>query len=277
MKTIILAGLLLMGNIAQAQFFKMKKAYTGGHFAFSNFNPDGINQFVVQFNQMWGADLETGFSQYKGNERGQTFTTSGMRFIFGNDENMKYTFSTDYGYGFGGKKNEAVFKNGVIQHMDLKFRNNQINFTFGITKNKDKVWLEGIYSTNLGKVILEYSTEHLNGVQSFGTEYKLNGVYTSTIKTMEFGAQATYKYKKYVMYARVLFPAVVIGPKENERNFVDERSGYSPNDFPANYNSYISNPQGYASTGGALQSTGFKGLSYGFGIFYLIGKDKSTE
>lgn len=273
MKTLFLSGFILLTAVTHAQFFKMKKTYTGGHYAFSKFNPDDINQFVVQFNQMWTGDLETGFSQYQGNERGQTFTTSGLRFIFGNSEDMKFTFSTDYGFGFGKHKNEAVFKNGIIQHMDLKFRNNQVNMTFGITKKEDKVWLEGIYSTNLGKVILEYSTEHLNEVQSFGTEYKLNGVYTSTIKTMEFGVQATYKYKKYVMYTRVLFPAFVIGPDKNERNFVDERTGYSPNDFPTDYNGYVSNPQGYNTTG-AMQSTGFKGLSYGFGIFYLIGKDK---
>src|SRR5688572_8621741 len=145
MKKCILMGLVLLGSVAQAQF-TMKKTYTGGHFAFSNFNPDGINKFVVQFNQMWSADLETGFSQYKGNERGQTFTTSGMRFIFGDDES-NFTFSTDYGFGFGNTKNEAVFKNGIIQHMDLRFRNNQVNLTFGITKKEDKVWLEGIYST----------------------------------------------------------------------------------------------------------------------------------
>jgi len=277
MKTIILMGFLLMGSIAQAQFFKMKKTYTGGHYAFSRFDPDGINKFVVQFNQMWSADLKTGFSQYQGNERGQTFTTSGLRFIFGENEDMKFTFSSDYGFGFGKHKNEAIFNNGIIQHMDLKFRNNQVNMTFGITKKEDKIWLEGVYSTNLGKVMIEYSTEHKNEVQSFGTEYKLNGVYISHIKTMEFGFQATYKYKKNVLYTRVLFPVVTIGPDKSERKFVDERGGYSPNDFPSDYNSYINDPMGQNGTNRALESTGFKGLSYGFGIFHLIGKDKSED
>jgi hypothetical protein len=270
----ILILFLFTGTFSKAQFFEMKKTYTGGHYAFSHFNEDDINKFVVHFNQLWASDLKTGFHQYKGNERGQTFTTSGFRFIFGKEE-TKWTASMDYAYGFGKDKNEAEFQNGIIQHMDVKFRNNQINFSFGVAKNENKVWLEGLYSTNLGKVIIEYSTEHLNGIQSFGTEYKLNGIYVSTIKTMEFGAQASYKYKKYVFYARAMFPALVIGPGKKERMFVDARSsGTDPKDFPSEYNTYVNDPQAHVSANGSLQSTGFKGLSYGFGMFFLLGKDK---
>jgi hypothetical protein len=271
---LFLAAFLLTGSYSKAQIFEMKKTYTGYHYAFSRFNADGINNFVVQFNKMWANDLESGFHQYKGNERGQNFTTSGFRFILGKKE-TKWTFSTDYAFGFGKEKNEAVFKNGITQHMVMKFRNNQVNFTFGIAKKENKLWLEGMYCTNLGKVIIEYSTEHLNGVNSFGTEYKLNGVYVATIKTMEFGAQVGYKYKKYVFYARALMPAIVIGPDENARNFVDDRSGYAaPNDFPSDYDSYVGDPGSYSANSGSLKSTGMKGFSYGFGMFYLIGKDK---
>lgn len=275
MKKYLLVLLVLAGTCAQAQLFEMKKTYTGFHYAFSRFNEEAINKFVVQFNQMWQNDLEKGFHQYRGNERGQTFTTSGFRVIFGKKE-TKFTASTDYAYGWGKEKNKAIFKNGIIQRMDMKFRCNQVNLSFGITKNNNKVWLEGLYCTNLGKIILEYSTEHLNGVKSFGTEYKLNGIYIGHIKTMEFGVQLSYKYKKYVFYARALLPTIVLGPSKNERAFTDARSSQpDPKDFPSDYNSYINDPAGHVARKEYLQSTGFKGFSYGFGMFYLIGKDKS--
>jgi hypothetical protein len=274
MKKTILLLLTLVCTQAHAQLFELKKTYTGFHYAFSRFDEDGINKFVVQFNKMWEADLNEGFHQYKGNERGQTFTTSGFRFIFKIGE-RHFTASTDYAYGFGKEKNEATFKNGMTQHMDIKFRCNQVNLSFGIAKKDNKVWLEGLYCTNLGKMILEYSSEYPNGVTSFGTEYKLNGVYVGKIKTMEFGVQASYKYKKYVFYGRALMPAFVIGPSKAERAFVDERSSQvSPKDFPSDYNSYVADPAGHTSRSEYLQSTGFKGFSFGFGMFYLFGKEK---
>lgn len=270
--------LLLTSTLSQAQLFELRKAYTGFHYAFAHYNPDGLNKFVVQFNKMYEADIETGFHQYNGRDRGQTFTTSGMRFVFGKQEN-KWTASTDYAYGFGNEKNEVVFKNGMRQHMNLKWRTNQVNLSFGITRKEDKVWLEGLYCTNIAKVILEYSTEHANGDVSYGTEYKLNGIYVGTVKTMEFGVQASYRYKKkYIFYARALFPTFVVGPSKKERSFVDARSSYSdPKDFPSDYNSYVNDPAGHMSRGESLQSTGFKGLSYGAGMFYLIGKVKDKE
>jgi hypothetical protein len=273
-KSLFLFACVAACTTAQAQFFQLKKSYTGYHFAFSRFNPDDINRFVVQFNQRYANDISSGFHQYKGNERGSNFSTSGFRFIFGKGE-TKWTASVDYAGGGGKEKNQCDFKNGITQNLWLKWRNNQVNFTFGITKKDNKVWLEGLYCTNLGKIILEYSTEHLNGVWSYGTEYKLNGVYTSTIKTMEFGAQVSYKHKKYVFYARALMPTLVIGPSQGERAFVDARSSQAdPKTFPSDYNSYLDDPAGHVSRKEYLQSTGMKGFSYGFGFFYLIGKSK---
>ncbi|HTF04244.1 MAG TPA: hypothetical protein VK826_09460 [Bacteroidia bacterium] len=274
MKKILSALALLTIVSAHAQIFEMKKTYTGYHYGFGFWNPDGLNKFVVSFNDMYRDDLKEYFTQYSGRERGMSFTTSGFRFIVGKKE-TKWTFSTDYAFGAGKEKNEAVFKNGITQHMVVKFRTNQVNFSFGITKKENKVWIEGLYCTNLAKVIIEYSTEHLNGVNSFGTEYRLNGIYIGTIKTMELGAQFSYKWKKNVFYTRILYPIAVIGPDKGKRNFVDDRSGYeAPNDFPSDYNSYVNDPAGYAANNGALQSTGMKGLSFGFGMFHLIGKDK---
>lgn len=276
MKKILIALTLLIGVSVHGQFIQMKKTYTGYHYGFGFWNPDDINKFVVGFNDMYRDDLSSYFSQFSGRDRGMSFTTSGFRFIVGKEESeRKFTFSTDYAFGAGKEKNEAEFKNGVKQHMTVKFRTNQINMTFGITKKDNKVWLEGMYCTNLAKVIIEYSTEHLNGVNSFGTEYKLNGVYIGTIKTMELGAQVSYKWKKNVFYTRVLYPIAVIGPDKAERTFVDDRSGYpAPNDFPSDYDAYVNNPSSYTANGGALTTNGMKGLSFGFGMFHLIGKDK---
>lgn len=275
MKKSLTAVFLLFAVYVSAQIFEMKKTYTGYHYGFGFWNPDGINRFVVQFNEMYHGDLQEYFHQYTGRERGMNFTTNGLRFILASDGETKLTFSTDYAFGAGKEKNEAVFKNGMVQHMVVKFRTNQVNMTFGIAKKDNKFWVEGIYCTNLAKIIIEYSTEHLNGVNSFGTEYKLNGVYVGTVKTMELGAQVSYKWKKNVFYTRVLYPIAVIGPDKDKRNFTDERSGYAaPNDFPSDYNSYVNDPAGYTANDGSLKTTGMKGLSFGFGMFHLIGKDK---
>ena len=274
MRKILATVAVLLCVATHAQIFEMKKTYTGYHYGFGMWNPDELNKFVVGFNEMYRDDLKEYFAQYTGRERGMSFTTSGFRFIVGKKE-TKWTFSTDYAFGAGKEKNEAEFKNGIKQHMLVKFRTNQVNFTFGIAKKENKFWLEGMYCTNLSKVIIEYSTEHLNGVNSFGTEYKLNGIYVGTIKTMELGAQMSYKWKKYVFYSRVLYPVAVIGPDKNARTFIDDRSGYpAPNDFPSDYNAYVNNPSGYKDNGGALTTNGMKGLSFGAGMFYLIGKDK---
>lgn len=273
-KQVLLLGMLFLTPGIHAQIFALKKTYTGSHYAFSHFDPTGINQFVVQFNEMWSDAIQTGFHQYDGSELGQTFTTSGLRFIWGQNS-MKWTASSDYAFGAGKDKNEVVFNNGMTQLMTLKSTCNQINNTFGITLNEEKLWLEALYCTNLGKVLIEYSTLQPNGVESFGTEYKLNGLYTGTLKTMQFGVQTSYKYKKYVFYARAMIPTVVLGPDKSARGLVDAQSSQAdPRDFPSNYNTYVNDPQGHVSRLENLQTTNFKGYSYGFGMFYLIGKDK---
>ena len=273
MKKLLLLPFILTYCQCCAQIFDLKKSYTGYHYAHSPFKEDFINQFVVQFNAMWSADLDEGFSQYKGGELGKHFTTSGLRVIWG--KNTKWTASTDYAFGSGKDKNEARFKNGITQHLTLISRCNQINLTFGIVKKEGKVWLEGIYSTNLGKVFIEYYTEYQDGTESFGSEYKLHGLYTGYIKTAELGFQASRRKKKNVFYTRVLFPVMIMGPAKNERNFVDVTSTQSdPRDFPSEYDAYVSNMEKYFSQSGALQSNSFKGISFGVGMFHMIGKNK---
>lgn len=276
MRTIITLLLLYAFTTrAHSQIFEMKKSYTGGHYAFKHIDKMGLNNFIVQFNQLNGAEMTEKFHQFDGNEFGQTFTTSGFRLIWGKKD-MKWTLSTDYAFGMGKDKNEAHFSNGIEQHMRIRLSSNQINTSFGITLNESKVWLEGMIVNNLSKVMIEYSTVYPNGDESFGSEYKLNGYYTSTIKTMEFGVQASYKYKKYVFYSRAMLPFLIMGPNDSERTFIDSRNNHeSPKDFPSDYESYVNDPQGHIQRNGQLKSSDFKGYSFGFGMLYLIGKDKS--
>ncbi len=255
-----------------AQIFEMMKPYTGSHYGFTHFDPAEINQFVIDFNEMWRDDIETGFDQYSGSELGQTFAVSGTRFVFGKNE-TKWTFSTDYAIGTGKKRNEAVFKNGVTQIFNLRSTSNQISTTFGVALKENKVWLEGMYTTHLKKIVVEYATVHLNGIESYGTEYKLNGLYKGTIKTMELGIQTSYRKKRYVMYARVMYPFVIVGPDANERRYFDERTSQpEPNAFPANYQTYVNDPQGHLDRGEHMNTELFRGLTYGFGIYRLFGK-----
>jgi len=279
MKTIMLLLTAAAAPVClRAQLFEMKKSYTGSHYAFSRFDPSGLNQFVVGFNDAWRNDLSSGFHQYKGSELGLTFTTSGFRVIFGRREDFKWTISTDYAYGFGKDKNEAVFRNGVEQHMEVRSSKNQINTTFGIALKESKVWLEAYASTNLAKTLIQYTTVYPNGSESYGSEYKLNGLYRGNIKTMEMGFQVSYKYKKYVFYSRAMMPLFILGPGEEERHFNDESNGHEkPNDFPSNYPAYLYDATAYKNESGHLKSSDFKGISYGFGILYLIGKDKSKK
>jgi len=252
----------------------MKKTYTGSYYGFKHIDPAGLNQFVVGFNEMAGSALKDKFHQYSGNEFGQTFTTSGFRVILGNKPN-KWTFSTDYAFGMGKDKNQAVYQNGVEQHMTVRYSTNFVTTTFGRTFKENKYWLEGMLTTNLSKMYIEYSTVYPNGQESFGSEYKLNGLYKATLKTMEIGVQATYKHKKYLMFARAFVPMFTLGPDKTQRNFVDERNNNAaPTDFPSNYGSYTSNHTAYVSENQQMKSTNFKGISYGFGIIYLIGKEK---
>jgi len=259
---------------ANAQFIQMKKTYTGSYYGFKRIDPAGLNKFVVGFNEAYGSGMTEKFHQYKGGEFGQTFTTSGFRLIFGNGEN-KWTLSTDYAFGMGKDKNEAVFTNGVEQHMTVRYSTNFITTTFGRTFKENKYWLEGMLTTNLSKMFVEYTTVYPKGQESFGSEYKLNGLYTANLKTMELGVQATYKYKKYLLFARAFMPLAILGPDKKERNFVDERNNNaSPTDFPSNYDQYVNNQYAYESENGQLKSTSFKGFSYGFGFIYLIGKEQ---
>lgn len=277
-KILLLTATGLLPVCMHAQFFEMKKSYTGSHYAFSRFDPSGLNKFVVGFNDRWRGDLQSGFHQYKGGELGLTFTTSGFRVIFGNNEKMKWTISTDYAFGFGKDKNEAVFSNGAEQHMEVRCSKNQVNATFGVALKESKLWLEAYTSTNITKVLIQYTTVYPNGSESYGSEYKLNGLYRGNLTTQELGLQVSYKYKKYVFYTRAMIPLVITGPGDTERNFIDENNGHErPTDFPSNYDYYLDNPSAYVSENGQLKSSDFKGISYGFGILYLIGKDKSKK
>lgn len=257
---------------SQDKFFQIRNPYQGSHYAFSSFDAAEINQFIVQFNETWNEDISDGFDLYDGNELGMTFSTSGMRFVWGKKD-MKWTASTDYAIGFGKTKNEVSFRNGISQKMELRSTSNQINNTFGISLDENKFWFEGLYCTNIRRIFIEYSTVHLNDIESFGPEYKLNGLYKGLIRTMEFGAQASYRKKKYIMYARVQYPIAIVGPGKDERYFTDAQSKHAnPTDFPSNYNTYVSDPQGHYERKEGLMTSGFKGLSYGFGIMMIIGK-----
>lgn len=266
--------LLMTASAANAQFIQMKKTYTGTYYGFKRIDPAGLNKFVVGFNEMYGAGMTEKFHQYKGGEFGQTFTTSGLRFIFGNGEN-KWTLSTDYAFGMGKDKNEAKFSNGVEQRMMIRYSTNFVTTTFGRTFKENKYWLEGMLTTNLSKMFIQYTTVYPNGQESFGSEYKLNGLYSANIKTMEFGIQATFKHKKSLLFVRAFVPLFVMGPDEKQRNFVDERNNNSsPTDFPSNYNTYVNDASAYSNNNDQLKSTNFKGFSYGFGFIHLIGKEQ---
>lgn len=267
--------ILSFGLMIQAygQFFTMRHPYSGSHYAFKQINPGDLNRFVVDFNQMWANDITTGFTQFKGDEFGQTFTTSGMRFVWGKKE-MQWTISTDYALGFGKAKNNVVFKNGIEQNMEVRYTSNQINNTFGIALKENKIWLEAMYCTNLSNIFVEYSTVHLSGQESFGPEYKLNGLYKGLLRTMEFGAQASYRFKKrYVLYGRCLLPVAIVGPDASERGLIDAQSVHSdPRNFPGNYATYVNDPSGHISRNEGMSSEGFKGFSYGFGLLIYVGK-----
>lgn len=272
--------IVLSTSLSQAQIFEMMKPYTGSHYGFSYFDESGINQFVLDFNEMWKFDISSGFEQYKGTELGQVFSTSGTRFVWGKKD-RKWTASTDYALGYGKQKNTVEFNNGMSQIFNLKATSNQISTTFGVALKENKVWLEGMYVTNLTRILIEYATIHQNGVESYGTEYKLNGLYKGTIKTMGLGFQASYRKGKYVFYTRMILPVVIVGPSKMERVFVDERnSQLEPNEFPSNYESYVNDPSGHISRGEQLNTENFKGFSYGFGMLRLFGKkyeDKKEE
>lgn len=273
MQKTVLAFFVLVALQSNAQFFTMRHPYSGSHFAFKQLNVGDLNRFVIGFNQAWAQDIQSGLRQFEEGEFGQTFSTSGMRFVWGKKD-MKWTFSTDYAIGFGKAKNEVHFTNGIEQRMEVRYTSNQINNTFGISLKENKVWLEGMYCTNLSRIFIEYSTIHLSGKESFGPEYKLNGLYKGLIRTMEFGAQASYRFKKrYVLYGRVLIPVAIIGPDKSERFFTDEQSVHSdPRNFPTNYETYVNAPADHVSSNGQMSTEGFKGLSYGFGMLIYVGK-----
>ncbi|MCB9233283.1 MAG: hypothetical protein H6581_16620 [Bacteroidia bacterium] len=270
--TLIFLGIASF-QFGRAQLFTLRNPYTGGHQAFTHFDPDGLNQFVVQFNLMYANDLKTGFSQYKGSELGQTFSTSGLRFVWGKKK-VQWTASSDASFGIGKKRNTATFKNGLEQNLFLRYTSSQVNVTFGVALKENRYWLEALYCTNLGKIYLEYSTVHLNGVESFGPEYRLNGVYEGTIKTQELGLQASMRFgKRFVLYTRAFYPIAITGPKADERYFTDARTTRDePNNFPSNYDNYVQDPVTYANEHQGLNSGNFKGLSYGFGLLMMLGK-----
>ena len=265
--------ILVSSFTSMSQIFTMRHPYSGSHYAFKRIDPSGLNSFVVEFNQMWADDLSEGFEQYSGNEFGQTFTTSGMRFVWGKKD-MKWTASSDYALGFGKSKNSATFNNGITQNMEVRYTSNQINNTFGIALNENKVWLEALYCTNLSRIFIEYSTVHQTGQESFGPEYKLNGLYKGLVRTMEIGVQASYRFKKrYVLYGRFLLPMAIVGPDRSERGFIDDKSVHSdPRNFPGNYDTYVNDPSGHVQRNEGLTSEAFKGISYGFGLLIYVGK-----
>jgi hypothetical protein len=76
-----------------------------------------------------------------------------------------------------------------------------------------------------------------------------------------------------VFYSRILYPIITTGPDDAERFLTDERSTRpAPNDFPSNYENYVQDPDAYTAGNQGLSTNGFKGLSFGFGMFIIFGK-----
>lgn len=160
--------------------------------------------------------------------------------------------------------NTALFENNAGRRIETRTLDHIV--VAELTMNAlAPLTLGAVFTGNFRGVKVRSVSIHPDGVESWGSEYILNGVYTGSAPHLEVGLLAGYQVNDRVFIpVRILYPFTFIPDRMLLKDYeVDHLNQY----FPMDYHRYIQDPMGQLEDEIGLADKDFySGLRIQFGV-----------
>lgn len=260
---------LLSTSVVRAQGDFDAGFFVNADYSFSRFDTGDMNGFVNSFNAFWGDDLSAPYQEFTGTEFSHPSFGAGFRFI--STGKVGFSGGTGFLWGRDRHRHQATWKNGVVNELFFKTRDVQWNATTGMHFG-NKVFLEFTYGGHFRKLFMEHATIYQDGSRSLGSEYKLNGLYSSLVSSFEWGWQAGVRFGSLMVFARGVNPLANFPPAKNLVTHQDyDTAHYPPNDFPSDYELYATDFIGFVEQDKGVKADSFEGPRFTIGVEWIFG------
>ena len=258
---------------AQAQFAPGLSLFAA--YDHREFQTLGFNGFTSTFNDFWGAKLSEPYPEFTGLEL--THPKFGIGFRFISTGKFGFTANTAFMYGRKKHKHRAEWTSGVANELDLFIRDAQWTMTTGV-HIRNLVFLETYFGGQFRKIKMTHTTVYQDGSRSLSSEYKLNGLYTGTTASIDLGFQLGLRYRMVMLYLRWSKPMNNFPPGKNLVALLDYSTvNYPPNDFPADFVSYGTEPIGFVEQDRGVKTDELEGQAISIGIEFIFGAANDTQ
>lgn len=173
--------------------------------------------------------------------------------------------------GRGTYKNEAIWSNGVKNELLFNVQDVMWTATMGF-HIKRRLFIDGYFDANIRKLTLEHATIYQDGSRSLSSEYKLNGFYNGTVTSIDLGVQTGLRFGQFFFYLKPSWAMSLEAFGKDLITVQDYNSNaYPPNDFPADYAVYATDPIGFVEQDLGVKIDDFEGVRFSVGVEFLIG------
>lgn len=239
-----------------------------GEYSQNQFETLRINQFVNTFNDFWGSKLGSPYTEFTGKELTHPNVGAGVRFSTG--EKVGFTASTSFLYGQVSYAKQATWSTGVKNELAFKAKDAMWAVTSGVHFWR-KIYLEVYFDANGRFLDMEHATIYPDGSRSLSSEYKLNGFYSALIASSDIGIQAGLKLGRFLLYFKPSWAMKNFPPAKGLVALTDYTTvNYPPNDFPADFVTYATDPVEFVTQDLGVKSDDFEGFRLAFGFEILL-------
>ncbi len=258
------------------QYPVVLRAQTGlklcAEYSLNQFETQGMNQFVETFSAFWGTKISTPYQSFTGKELSHPNFGVSFYKAYGEAGESGFSLGTGILAGRGKYRNEAVWSNGVKNELFITARDIMWTANLGF-HIKHRIYIDGYIDANIRKVEMEHATIYQDGSRSLSSEYKLNGFYNGTVTSLDYGLQAGIRIQKFFLYIKPSWAMALEAFGKDLITIQDYNSNnYPPNDFPANYEVYATDPFSFVSQDLGVKIDDFEKFRLAIGIEYLIGR-----
>jgi len=263
----ILTTILLFSPLfCFGQFFLKPTA----EYSVNTFETNGMNQFVSTFNNFWGSKLSSPYQEFNGKEFSHMNYGGSLYFLTPGDAGI--TMGSGFLIGKSRYNHSCIWTGGVQNELAFAVRDVMWTFNLGFHV-KTRLFIEGYFDANIRKVEMEHATIYQDGSRSLSSEYKLNGFYNGRVSSLNYGAQLGLRFGNFLLYTRPSWAMALEAFGKDLVTVQDYNSNnYPPNDFPADYELYATDPIAFVSQDKGVKIDDFEKFRIAFGIELLIGK-----
>ena len=250
--------------------------YFLGEYSLDKFETEGMNSFVSTFNDFWGNKLSQPYEEFTGNEFSHGNFGMGFRVI--SSGHVGFSAGTAFLYGRKTFTHSATWNNGVVNDLDFYARDLQWSINLGI-HIENLLFLEAYADANIRKLEMGHYTVYQDGSRSLSSEYKLNGLYTGTVSSMDVGFQAGLRlYNYFMIFCKPTWPMKNFPPGKDLIGLDDYTTvNYPPSEFPSDYRLYATDPVSFVEQDKGVKTDQFEGFRLAFGIEIIFGARPKDE